>query len=493
MIHTKFLLLCFVLFFCQNTYLYAQDEKLISSKKLVKDFEYLEELIEAHPDPYTHISKKEFKTKVDSVKATLDHPHSVLEFYKKTAFIVALIRDGHSSVRFPYSWLETQRKKIGAFPYKIHLTNENELYIIESFNGNKKLVGAKILSLNGISVDSFLKKIDPYISYEIIPFRNTIISLNFEAYLYLAFGHADNTKIEYSTGETSFVEVKNIAFKEWKKFQRKHKEEREAKIGIGEPYAYKNIGDGVGLINIYAFTVRSVEDYKLFLHTTFKKIRKDSIHSLIIDVRGNFGGWPRIASYLFHYISDSYFKTMAQSRMKVSNAYKRNLLERFPQLRTTKSALQQRRHFIDLRAVMRDPLNSYVDEEIFFNEEPKTEIFEFKGDCYLLTNRHSYSAASSFASTFQCYQMGVIIGEETGGTKIFRAHAIYEKLIRSELMVGMSTTKLFTTCYNKEFEGIEPTIKFTPSINEIISGIDTQLLFTQRLIKKIIKNKQKSK
>ncbi|MFK7907134.1 MAG: S41 family peptidase, partial [Chitinophagales bacterium] len=248
-----------------------------------------------------------------------------------------------------------------------------------------------------------------------------------------------------------------------------------------------------GLINIYAFRVRSVEDYKLFLHTTFKKIRKDSVHSLIIDVRGNFGGWPRIASYLFHYISDSYFKTMGKSRMKVSNPYKRNLLDRMPQLRTTKSALRQRRHFIDLRAIMRDPINSYVDEEIFFNEEPKTEIFEFKGDCYLLTNRDSYSAASSFASTFQCYQMGVIIGEETGGTKIFRANAIYEKLMRSELSVGMSTTKLFTTCYNKEFEGIEPTIKFIPSINEIISGMDAQLLFTQRLIKKIIQNKQKSK
>ncbi|MFK7903816.1 MAG: hypothetical protein AB8B69_01765, partial [Chitinophagales bacterium] len=287
----KFLLICLVLINCQNTHLYSQEDKLISSKKLIKDFDYLKEIVDAHPDPYTHISEKDFNAKFDSLKATLDKPHSVLEFYKKAAFLIALIRDGHSSVRFPYSWLETQRKKIGAFPYKIHLTNENELYIIESFNGNKKLVGAKILTINGIGVDSFLNKINPYISYELIPFRNTVISRSFEAYLYIAFGHANNTKIEYSTGETSFVEVKNMPYKEWKKFQRKHKEEREAKIGIGEPYAYKKIGDGVGLINIYAFRVRSVEDYKLFLHTTFKKIRKDSVHSLIIDVRGNFGGW----------------------------------------------------------------------------------------------------------------------------------------------------------------------------------------------------------
>ncbi|MGB1243662.1 MAG: S41 family peptidase, partial [Chitinophagales bacterium] len=220
-----------------------------------------------------------------------------------------------------------------------------------------------------------------------------------------------------------------------------------------------------------------------FLSKTFRHIKKDGIHSLIIDVRGNFGGWPKIASRLFHYISDSHFKTKARSRMKVSYTYRNNMLTRYPYLRTANISFFQERHRLNMQAILKNPLDSYVDEEAFFNEPPNTENFEFDGDCYLLINRDSYSAASSFASTFQCYQMGIIVGEETGGTKIFRANAIYEKLIKSGLRVGMSTTKMFTACYNEEFEGVQPTIEYIPSIIEITSDIDAQLLFTQRLIK----------
>jgi len=86
---------------------------------------------------------------------------------------------------------------------------------------------------------------------------------------------------------------------------------------------------------------------------------------------------------------------------------------------------------------------------------PKDRKNEFKGDCYLLTNRDSYSAASSFASTFQCYQMGTIVGEETGGTKIFRANAIYTQLSRTAIWVRMSTTRMYTPCYSQEFEGVK--------------------------------------
>ncbi|MFT5165390.1 MAG: C-terminal processing protease CtpA/Prc [Saprospiraceae bacterium] len=483
------IIMCIVLIFCQSTNLSAQNEKQISPKDLLKDFNNLEELFEAHPDPYTHISEKDFKTKFENVKSTLDHPHSRLEFYKKVAAIIALLKDGHSSVRFPENWFRTLRKKRGAFPYEVYLNNEDELFAIKNLNNGVMPIPSKILTINGISIDSFFKKIDPYISYEMKNFRNTIIDGDFEMYLYLAFGYTDATILTYFTSDTSTVEIKNMPYKEWKKFQKDNREEKEIKISKGEPYAYKKIDEGVGLISIYAFFAKDLTNYNLFLSKTFKNIKKDNIHSLIIDIRGNFGGWPKIASRLFHYISNSYFKTMGKSSMKISYAYRNNIFDRMPFLRNNNIFIPQRSHYIDIEAVTRDRIGSYVNEDVFFNEEPVTENFEFKGDCYLLTNRDSYSAASSFASTFQCYQMGIIIGEETGGTKIFRANAFYENLNKSGLRVSISTTKLFTTCYYQEFEGVQPTIKFTPDIFGITSDLDTQLLFAQRVIKNIQKKK----
>lgn len=176
---------------------------------------------------------------------------------------------------------------------------------------------------------------------------------------------------------------------------------------------------------------------------------------------------------------------MARSSMKVSATYRNNFLNRNDYLRYYKGQLNfaTQRHYVDMNGLMNNPLGSYVHEDQFFNEEPVIEEFEFKGDVYLLINRDSYSAASSFASTFQCYQMGTIIGEETGGTKIFRANAIYEKLPRTGIGISMATTKNYTTCYDQELEGVKPTMYFTPTIFGLTSNLDTQLLFTLNVIK----------
>ena len=114
----KLVYISVILIFCQSINLYSQDEKLISSKKLLKDFDQLEKIIEAHPDPYTHISEKDFKAKFENVKSTLIHPHTKLEFCKKVALIVALIKDGHSSVSLQEFWFTSKRKKVAVFPMK---------------------------------------------------------------------------------------------------------------------------------------------------------------------------------------------------------------------------------------------------------------------------------------------------------------------------------------------------------------------------------------
>jgi C-terminal processing protease CtpA/Prc len=494
---TRAISFCLTLLFFPLINLCAQQpEEEISSKQLLKDFKQLEKLIEAHPDPYQHISEEEFNKKLEAVKTSLDQPHTTTAFYKKAASIVALLKDGHSRMGLPENWLSDQRKLNGAFPFEVHLSNEDELYVVKKFNEDSIPLGSRILSINGIKVDSFLRQIDPWISYEKKNFRNTIIDEDFEIYLYLVFGKSDGISMAYAAPfapEIALTIIRNMPYKEWKKFQKDNKEVRDIKMGKGEPYTYEKVQKGIGLLTIYAFYAYDLDAYNIFLSKTFKEIKKDSIHALVIDLRGNFGGWPKIASRLFHYISNGHFKTMAQSSMKISYAQRENLLAQIPELSYTSNyIIFTDRHQIDIKAVLQDPIGSYVHEDALYNEVPAYEIHEFTGDCYLLTNRDSYSAASSFASTFQCYQMGTIIGEETGGTKIFRANAIYDSLNKSQLRVAMSTTKLYTACYNEEMEGVQPNVPFIPSITDIASGLDAQLFYTIGLIKRKEKEKRKA-
>ena len=465
--------------------LYGQDEKLLNTKQLTKDFNQLLEILEAHPDPYTHISEDDFNQKAEEIRNSFDKPHSLVEFYKKTSSLVATIKDGHSSMYMPNQWFQRIQKKRGALPFKVYLTNNNKLYLIKKFQEINIPVGAEITAINNISVDSFISIIDPFISYELPQFRNTLIDDSFDFFLYLAFGDQDII-LDYFSSHTAQYRVEYMPYEKKKKYFKDNRADREKLIAKGQPYSYEKVSDGIGLIKVFSFSTSSMKTYNFFLRNTFKQIKKDSIHSLIIDVRGNYGGWPKVASRLFHYITDKHFKTMALSRMKVSRAYRDKMYQSMPFLRDKSNniIIHKERHFVNIEAIVNKKIGSFVDESTFYNEEPIEETFEYNGDCYLLINRDCFSAASSFASTFQCYQLGHIIGEETGGTKIFRAHAIYNSLNKSRLTIGISTTKLFTACFLEEKESIKPTIPFSPSIIDLSNEFDSQLLYTQRIIKR---------
>ncbi len=140
---------------------------------------------------------------------------------------------------------------------------------------------------------------------------------------------------------------------------------------------------------------------------------------------------------------------------------------------------------MDYDALYHSKLNSFIEATDLYSHEPIEEIYEFKGDLYLMINRDSYSAASSFAAIFKCHNMGMIIGEPTGGTQIFRAHSLYGKLSNSKISANISTAKLYTICYNEPNENITPHVMFSPNPIEMVSQVDPQLQYVKYLIRKI--------
>ncbi len=466
--------------------------KMLSPKKMKKDLEYFLGVLDAHPDPYTKVSEEDFQAKVKAVEQNISKELDEIDYYKNLAGIMGLIRDGHSSVYMPRFWMKEVRKKHGVFPYEMFLSNDNELFVVKSYGDEQLPLGTRILEINGMAVEAFVEAVTPYLSYETIPFRNDRISESFELMLYLVFKKADQLRFKFKVFEESEVVVSAMPYKEWRGQKKDLREEREKKIAIGQPYDFKILKPGIAKIDIFSFAVvgRNFDKYNFFLNKTFKQIKKNNVHSLIIDVRGNYGGWPKVASELFHYIHEGHFKTMAKSRMKVSSPYRKYYTNRYPGLKFNSPTIRQRRHYIDLDAVLRGTLDTYVDENMFFNESPITESHEFDGDCYVLIDRKSYSASSSFASTFQCYSMGILIGEPTGGTKIFRANAIAESLPRTGLWVRSSTTQLFTACFSQEDEPVLPNVEVIPTVLDRVHEVDSQLNTALMLIKKIQKGKK---
>jgi len=454
-----------------------------------KDLGELIRTIDGHPDPYTKISKKDFQAIVSEVEQAISVEMDEIEFFKQLSRIISSIKDGHSSLQPNNGWYKQILKEHGVFPYDVYLTNENKLYVVKSYGDDQIPMGSEILEINGMTINKFIEEIEPLIYYETIAYRNDRISESFIFLLYMTFKKCDNLKIKYTYLKEEEVVVPAMDYKEWRKLKKDFKEERDSKIARGTPYDFEIIKPGVAKIDIFSFSVSRMDSYNSFLNKTFREIRENNIHSLIIDVRGNYGGWPKVASELFHYIHDGYFKTMAQSSMKISQPYRNYYFERNPHLRTHKHVFVKRSHYVDVHEVINGVIDEYVYEDAFFNEEPSTEKYEFTGDCYLLIDRKSYSASSSFASTFQCYSMGFLVGEPTGGTKVYRANNFYKQLTRSGFYVMISSTKLFSSCYSDEDEPVIPNVEVVPSILDIVNDVDKQLDTALLLIDKIQKQK----
>lgn len=466
--------------------------KILKPKQMQKDLAELKAVMEAHPDPYTKISEDDFNTLISTAEKNITVEMDEIDYFKEIATIISAIDDGHSNALMPKNWFKKVRRENGAFPYDVFLTNQNELYFTKSYGDKTIDLGAQIMSINDMSIEEFVNTIDPYISYETLPFRNDQISERFELFLYLVFKTANGLKFTYKVATESEAIVQTMPFKDWRAMKKDLKDEREKKIALGEPYDFNILKPGIAKIDIFSFAVPDFDKYSFFLDKTFKTIKKNEIHSLIIDVRGNYGGWPKVSSKLFHYIDSGHFKTMAKSSMKISRPYRDSYTDRYPQLRSKTYTFPQRRHFIDLQQLINGEPGNYVDESLFFNEAPIQEKHEFTGDCILLIDRKSYSASSSFASTFQCYTMGYIIGEPTGGTKIFRANAMTRVLPNSEIVIRMSTTKMYSACYNEENEPILPNIEVAPTIIDRVHDADPQLNTAIMLIKKIQKEREKA-
>lgn len=470
----------------------AQDTKLIPSPKLRGDFERAIRIIEAHPSPYRKISESALNALIDSTERLLDQPMDVISFYKLLSPIYAAIHDGHTSIRLARHWLISYYKRNGVFPYTVHLGNDNSLYLLQHHGTDRTIPsGARVLALNHLPVDSFLHRIDKYISYELVTFRNSIIQEDFDTYLLLAFGESTEVLITYETDLTDTQLVKFISYEGWKKNKDEEKARIEALIENGKPYEYELVTQGVGLIKIHSFALYSTRDSDLFLDQMFRKIKKDQVHSLIIDLRGNTGGAVFGISDLMHRITTKPFKVTALSEMKVSESFRAYFREIYSGYNLTRLLPIKGRYAFSIGELFDKEIGDYIIEEDSYKEPPQNVYYRFTGDTYLLVDGRTFSAASSFAAAFRCAQLGLIIGTPTGGTRVFHANNMYENLPSTELFCTMATTRIYTPCYAGEDDTVIPDVIVEPTILQLISGRDAAVDYCVHLIRKVNKSQNR--
>ena len=133
-------------------------------------------------------------------------------------------------------------------------------------------------------------------------------------------------------------------------------------------------------------------------------------------------------------------------------------------------------------------VNNDLDTIYFEEHNQQTERSydnpkRFLGDVYMIANQNSFSSATMLAATFKCYEMGTLIGEETGGVEIFFDEPILMTLPNTGNRFLASYQYRWCACGQNTDRGIIPDYESIWSKQDKIDRVDTEMELIQQLIK----------
>ena len=442
-------------------------------EQLIDDFDYLFKTLESiHPDLYFYTSKDFIDAFRKKAISKINHPMTDLEFWKVIAPVVVKLNDGHTATYFPKKVRKDYLDNGGIiFPFDVKAEN-NKLFVSKNYTQDSLIgINSEILSINKIPVDSILNKMRLYHNGERLSFIDLKVSWFFKPYIWVLFNFRDSFQLDFiscTDGKPYSKNYSGITYDNYKSLK-KVKQSRKT------PYSFYTIPDTkIGVIDF-----RSMVDYNAFqkfLDSTVRIVLNDSLQDLIIDVRKNGGGNSNLADALLSHFNKKPYTQATQMDVKVSKQARKQFRQIF-----FKWYMYPLYPIALFNSYSRPVLFGKKGKVISRYSEPKEHEADklfFNGNVYLLTGTNTFSSANILAAVFKCYNMGTMIGEETGGLTIAFGDIVNFELPNTKLKAGCSYKKFYHPCGKPDNHGVIPDIEVKQNKEDIKQGKDAVMDFT---------------
>ena len=473
--------------------------KILSPEQMQKDFKYLRRILtETHPGLYRYLPKEKMDAKLDSVYQQFGKPLPFYTFYKSVLSIIADVRCAHTHA-LPSSNFNRYIGSIHSFPFFLFPIND-KLYVI--FNGSTDpqiTLGYQLVQINGRSSESIMQTIkkhywsDGYIELS----KNTALQGgSFCLFYYTLIERPDQFDVEfkdlngnlyrttvpaqkYGVTERSYTKNK-INQKANQLYNQRHKQPWRLSFPADVPATALLRFDGFGGKGMTTSETARL-GMKKFMDDVLKKIETKKCTNLIIDVRSNSGGWDIQGVELFTFL------------MKLDTAV------RYYQKMHAITDSSEFLNYSDLSAEDRKNLKHELKKEangtFSLRQEVTPELQpqlpksnRFKGTVYILQNERSFSTTSEFLAACKTYQVGTLVGMESGGADEGGngASFIHIDLPYSKIQIG-SPLVFYTNATRGEFQigrGTIPDHIVPIEPQDLLNNYDRQLEFVKKLIHK---------
>lgn len=185
-----------------------------------------------------------------------------------------------------------------------------------------------------------------------------------------------------------------------------------------------------------------IDRFEVFADSMFRVLKEKEIGNLIIDMRMNGGGDSRIGDELFQYVSPVPFQQFEKEIVRFSDLLRKLASREFTDKHSTKP------NGIEVIEI--------GDKLIPLRPNP----LRYTGNVYLLISHTTFSSAGSFSWAFKKFDMGKIIGEESGGMSVCFGNIVIFRLPHSKIASTISFARMYEyKADDKDIHGTMPDVE----------------------------------
>jgi hypothetical protein len=385
---------------------HAKTQVLLEPDLIKKDLVFLKSSIEKyHPNPYFYTSKERIDFVADSIYSTINQPISYKDAYKKLQTFMAEIKDGHTNMNFE---VEKKRKVSypSYFPLYSRIINNEIIVLFNTSNDTLIKSGAKILKIEGKSVDEIRQR-----TYNLMSADNGNLAWKNAAFANsISFGidSNDSVNVVYQNfGSEEIVETK-VKMQSIQTFGQILNTRYPEPPGLSN-FEFVQIDSvkNTYLLNLNGWSEDGFDKKNKNLEEHFKKsfaiLKQNQVQNLIIDLRGNSGGNSEIAENLLSYLMDSDGYVIDSQLVKKSAIRKLDFPRR-----------------MEVRFKLKKLANSSVKvsgkvNDFKYKSKGKNQVFD--GNIYLINNGLGYSSTCIFDAVLKNRPNTFFINAATGGAR----------------------------------------------------------------------------
>lgn len=443
-------------------------EKIYSQEQLRNDFEILiTALQEGQPGLNRYLSLDSLQFYIEETRLKFNNGLTESEFHLVIREFLAQIKCGHTVAMPSAQFYNLYKGKATLLPLEVYLI-DSKLFVRENYSTDTTIaIGDEIIEINGVKASDLILKmnaIQPRDGYS-KNFVQHSVQVNFRTYFLFLYGmHSKySLSIANTKGGVRNIEIKgNVhASNNFAHVYDSTKYQLALRIKDEALYFSKE-NPTLAILQIKAFQQK---DYKKFYKQAFELMAKSQRSELVIDIRGNGGGYFPNASFMLRYLINGKF----------------DLLFYRPKNRYTMKAYTEWDFFSKLTKSLfklkpdRTHTKGIRTYEFIYKPVKKNH---YDGNMYVFIDGGTFSMSSYVAAYLKDRTPAVLLGEETGGGETGSNAILMPKISLPETGVRIFLP-YYTIVHNIKTEnigrGVLPHYMIDYSISEYLNSIDLEL------------------